>query len=195
MIQQKVLALHGWGSNGDESSTINQVRAHFEARGVEVITPTYDYTKPDKAAKAILDAIGDDELLFIVGMSFGGFWARWLANQLPASTLFLLNPALDAYTSTEKYIGDFLDYKSGLTRHYANMQRKKLKKYHVEKDYINLPITAIVASDDDVVSPDTVEKLIGSDRCDLQYVTGGHRLEDPSQYLDQLEFAYNNLHI
>jgi predicted esterase YcpF (UPF0227 family) len=191
----KVLALHGWGGNGTDSSTINRVREHFEAKGIEVITPTYDYTNPDKAAKTIMDATGGDDYLFIVGMSFGGFWARWLANELKASTLFLLNPALDAYTSTEKYLGDFLDYKTGITRFYANAQRKKLKKYHIDKDHPELPITAIVAKDDDVVCPTTVEKEVGSDRCDLKYVTGGHRLEDPSQYLDHLEFAYNTLHM
>jgi len=195
MIEQKVLALHGWGGNGNESTTVNQIRAHFEAKGVEVITPTYDYTNPDKTAKTIVDAVNGEDYLFIAGISFGGFWARWMANQLKSSTLFLLNPALDAYTSSEKYIGDFLDYKSGLTRHFANHQRKKLKKYHIDTDKVNLPITAIVATDDDVVDPRTVEDQIGSNRCALKYVTGGHRLEDPSQYLQHLEYAYNNLHI
>ena len=189
----KVLALHGWGSNGTASSTINTVRAHFEAQGVEVITPTYDYLNPDKAAATILDALNGEDYVFIVGMSFGGFWARWLANQLPASTLFLLNPALDAYSSTEKYLGDFVDYKSGLTKRYAMSQRKKLKKYHVDTDSTTLPITAIVASDDDVVCPTTVENEIGAARCDLKYVTGGHRLTDPSQYLQHMDFAYNNI--
>jgi len=189
----KVLALHGWGSTGTESTTINRVREHFEAKGIEVITPTYNCTKPKEAAQTILDATNGEDYLFIVGMSFGGFWARWLANQLESSTLFLLNPALDAYTSTEKYIGRYTNYKTGLTAIYARKQREILKDYHIDVDYTGLPITAIVATDDDVVPPDTVENEIGSDRCDLKYVTGGHRLEDPSQYLDHMEFAYNTL--
>ena len=193
MIQQKVLALHGWGSNGTDSSTVNRIRGHFESKGCEVVTPTYNYLDPDEAAQTILDSINEDDWLFIVGISFGGFWARWLGNQLKGSSIVLLNPALDAYSSTEKYIGKNRDYKSGLTMTYVNQQRDKLKKYHIDIDNSSLPITAIVATDDDVVCPTTVENEIGGSRCDIHYVTGGHRLKDPSQWIDKMEFAYNTI--
>jgi len=193
MIEQKVLALHGWGGTGTDSTTVNRVRAHFEAKGCEVVTPTYDYLNPDKAAETILASVNEDDYIFIVGVSFGGFWARWLGNRMKGASILLLNPALDAYTSTEKYLGKSKDYATGVTALYAQVQRQKLKKYHIDHDRPDLPITAIVATDDDVVAPDTVEKEIGSSRCDIQYITGGHRLEDPSQWIDRMEFAYNTI--
>ena len=188
-MDQKILALHGWGSTGEGSATIGHIKKEFP----NVIAPTYDYLNPAKTANQLLE-LAQEDYLFIMGISFGGFWARWLANQLKSSSLLMINPALDAYASTEKYIGLRENYVTHIPEFFVQKKREQLRQYEIEKDYINLPITAIVATDDDLVCPTVVEEYIGGDRCDLRYITGGHRVTDVEQWMPILKSAYHNLH-
>ena len=192
-MERTVIALHGWASTGKGSQTLQMAKEYFSTQmGVRFVAPTYDYTNPKKTANLLVktvDRLGGEDP-FIMGISFGGFWARWLANNVEGSTLFMLNPALDAYTSSAKYIGENENYVSGFTKLFVESRRKQLKKYEINVDKPGLPITSVVATDDDVLPPTLTEDLIGSSRCAIHYVKGGHRLTDPDEWLAHLERAF-----
>lgn len=191
-MDRPVIALHGWGSTGEGSVTLQRARKYFEARNVEFHSPTYDFTDPDATADLLLKTLDDVGVQdpFIMGISFGGFWARWLANQVDAATLFMLNPALDAYLETAKYLGENKNYVTGLSYFFVQTRRFQLRKYQIALDKPLIPMTSIIAMDDETVPPLVTEKMIGSKRCLVRYVTGGHRLEKPELWLPELERAY-----
>ena len=66
-------------------------------------------------------------------------------------------------------------------------------KYFITKDYIGLPITIIVADDDNVV-PSLAEELIGSGRARIIHTTGGHRMRSTlTKHIADIKFAFYNL--
>jgi predicted esterase YcpF (UPF0227 family) len=192
-MDRTVIGLHGWGSTGEGSATLQRARKYFDKIGVEFITPTYDCTDPDGTAKLLLETLKDCKTIdpFIMGISYGGFWARWLANQAEAASLFMLNPALDAYAQTKKYLGENKHYVTGLSYWFIQARRFQLRKYQITVDKPCIPMTAIIAMDDDIVPPFVTENMIGPDRCNIEYVTGGHRLEKPELWLPKLAEAFN----
>lgn len=183
--RKKVVVLHGWGGTGESSTTVTRIVTHFETQGVECISPTYDYTDPTRTQLQLFNALVYSDLInegfFVVGISLGGFWSRWLANQYQGTGLFLLNPALSASLTLKKYLGEI---------GFCERQLMLFKNYQVKYDRPDLVISAVVATDDEIINSITVETIIGKDRCELTYVTGGHRLSDPSVYIDLLDKAY-----
>jgi len=174
-IEERIIALHGWGSTGEGSGTIRSLISYLPD-DIEFICPTLDYTNPHGVAKELLKLAEDNDPTAIIGVSMGGFWARWLANQVGNINLIMLNPALNAYESSKKYMGKNINRVTGDVSYYNDGDRQELLDYEIKKDSSGLAITAIVATNDAIIPPDTVETYIGSDRCAIYYVGGGHRL-------------------
>jgi predicted esterase YcpF (UPF0227 family) len=93
---------------------------------------------------------------------------------------------LNADTNCEKYLGENTNRHTGKTYNLAQTDLDRFKFFKIEKDRHNLPISAIVASDDDIVAPLTVEETIGSERCKIMYTKGGHQLEN-DEWLDMIQ--------
>lgn len=177
----KIVVLHGFGSNAQTSST---VKALCESLGPDnIVGVSYPYWDADAAARQLITQINEiEEPVVLVGVSLGGFWARYAASQCPnVDMLILLNPSLNAHTSVKKYENTNVnghDIKPG----YA----ESMAKYRIVKDYPELPIHIAVCLDDDVVDPDpTIMEM--KDRARMKIMeTGGHRIDCTKQ--DVIQF-------
>lgn len=105
------LYLHGWGSSPKSRKAIV-----FQQRypSLDFLVP--DLNQPDPARLALSDHLeriaawipGDEETV-IIGSSFGGLTALWLAEQLPqVRKLVLLAPALQLQGEIRKRLGGIL---------------------------------------------------------------------------------------
>lgn len=176
----KNVILHGFGATAESSSTVNALR---EALGPDnVVGISYSYWDADAAAGQVTTQIKDiKEPVVLIGVSLGGFWARYAASQCPnVDQLILLNPSLNAHTSVSKYENTTVnghDIKPG----YADA----MTKYRIVKDYPELPIHIAVCLDDDVVDPEpTVMEM--KDRAQMLIMkTGGHRIDCSKQEVIQ----------
>lgn len=190
-----IILLHGFGSNGDDSATIRTISDHFPDE--VILTPSYQYCDPDQTAtylRALVDDIlaqhlDEGELIFI-GTSLGAFWSRYLANVYHGSKLIMINPSLEAHNNVRKYIGEYTDYYTKRTMVIGEQQCEAFRKYYITLDRPDIPITIIVADDDDVVPPTASDELIGSSRAHIIHTTGGHRLENTlTNHLGDIERA------
>lgn len=176
-----IIFLHGYGSSGKTSSTGKTIRNILS--DVEVVCFTYNYHDPSKSAQDILTQLqklnlADVEL--VVGVSLGGFWARWLANRINVP-LVLINPSLQPQLSLHCRP----DFNENLLKEFDN--------YSVKCDVPELPITVILGTKDDVVSPEHAIKTY-TNRARLVLVEGaGHKLthDDMSETLTQ---AFNTVY-
>lgn len=186
-----IIALHGFGSSAETSNTIKTLLSHFEDTDV-IYAPSYPSADADQTAKHLLQTVKfleelhPEELdLTFVGISLGGFWARYLADRNPGSTLVMLNPALRAHETLQKYVGE-----NDFTKEAAD----EFSKYCIAKDRGDIPITMIVAEDDDVIPANIALEAITEDRAHVIRTTGGHRLLDTLEsHIPDIEFAVNNI--
>ena len=190
-----IILIHGFGSNGEDSRTNNIVKTWFPDE--TVITPTYRYYNPDSAfmdlreqiQTAILLNPADDQLVFI-GVSLGGFWARYFANEFSADKLIMLNPSLVPHKTLLDKTGPGEDHYTGSRYVMTEANVKNFSTYFVQDDLRELPITVIVADDDDIVDPKTADTYIGSFRAHIIHTTGGHRLMGTlERHRGDIEFA------
>lgn len=155
-----IIALHGFGSSGDKSSTMIAIKQHFKDQ--TVLTPTYDVTQPFVLAAQLKDLAEThpEEELHIVGISFGGFLARWLAHNTDriVSSLTLLNPVLDGAERLKERIGvnkSFVD--AGdivITTSIVDV----FKGFKIKEDKPGLAINVLLGGKDEVIDPEpTVE--------------------------------------
>lgn len=172
-----IVFLHGYGSSGEKSSTGKSVKEIFPH--TEVMCFTYDYQNPLRSAQEILQQLADinqQDVELIVGVSLGGFWARWLANQISVP-LFLINPSLNPAVSLKKrndFNPDFLTH---------------FDKYSVEQDDPELPITVLLGTQDTVIDPVTAATVYLG-RARVVMVSGGHQLTLEQMKKTMIE-AYN----
>lgn len=186
-MKEVMLALHGWGSNGLDSTTLKVLRDNFaDDPDIEIYTPTCNYTNPDDVAQQLLGICKSRQPTVIFGISVGGFWARWLANQYKYAKLIMINPALNICEA-----GIPLTVASDFT----NACQLALQDYQIIQDVHHLHVTAIVAKDDDIVDPKAVFNCVGDWRYDLRYITGGHRVQYKEQWLPIVEYAMNSMSI
>ena len=159
-----ILMLHGLGSTGENSKTCKAVKNYFTPKGWNVITPTWDIHNLKLDFK-----IPKSHRLIIAGISCGGYLARYLANIHPNAELVLLNPLLDP----TPFLKNGQNKRHRITPEIA----QTILAFKITKDKENLPITVIVAKDDDLLNPTiTIEAYKDRDLHILE--TGGHRLEN-----------------
>lgn len=165
-----IVFIHGFGSNGPTSST---GQALVETLPNEIIARvSYDSLNPIADVVSIMQHIKQmKENVTLVGVSLGGFIARYIANNCPnVERLILLNPSLNAPESLKKYEGTIVNQRivpSDIGTSYRPMI--------VERDRPELPIYVAVCSDDDVVDPYHTISLY-EDRAAMLVTTGGHRI-------------------
>lgn len=165
-----IIALHGRGSNGNDSTTVNAIKDYFN--GVEhVFAPSYDSdASHDKIARDLTTQVSEHiikgEELHFVGVSMGGYWARYLANLFAADNLIMINPSLQLYA------GDAV----------------------CNEDWADLPITVYIGLRDQVVDPNYARALY-KDRADVvTFADGDHRMHNHFyEILPHIESAINTI--
>lgn len=165
-----IIFIHGFGSNGPSSSTGKALQQMLPDQDVTKLT--YDYLNPLSDVMHIIQYTNATDCeVTLVGVSLGGFVARYVASQCPnVDKLILLNPSINAPASLNKYEGQVVNGRNvieGFSQAYDCMT--------VQQDNPELPIYVAVCSDDDVVDPNHTIALY-QDRANLLITTGGHRI-------------------
>lgn len=184
-----IYLLHGFGGSAEESRTIQTLIEYLSERtDLEIRPINYSSMNPSQAYTDIANNIDkeDNEMIFI-GVSLGGFWARYFANQYPNSKLIMINPALYAHELFTLYGGKTFN---GIE--IPNNLGKQLIPYFINKDDNNLAISVVVSIDDIVVPPMPTLKTY-ADRADILVTEGGHRLELFDNHLQFINNAINNI--
>lgn len=197
-----IIVLHGFGSTGDGSSTCQLVKESFPEH--KVLAPTYtsgefEHTIDELVKQIKPELSGEDNITF-VGISLGGFFARYLADKsidlfgVPCWDLIMLNPALHAPKSVRKYMGMNKNYNTGEKFEVTEKSISNLQKYVLTKDRPGLGITVITADNDDSIDP-TLAREMYADRARLvNFKEGGHRLQGKKeQIVEEIDFAINNV--
>lgn len=144
-----IIAVHGSGSSPELSNTVKSVKAYFESVA-DVITPHYNEKDSYQDTKAYFNTFAKEysgyDTIAVIGISLGGFWAKYLANRIPGAKYIGLNPALNYYNTGN------------------------------EADKIGLPVTIYVAKDDDVIDPSFAIAQYKSRGKVNVLPSGGHRL-------------------
>ncbi|MBD3612207.1 MAG: hypothetical protein HUJ13_07340 [Hydrogenovibrio crunogenus] len=137
-----ILYLHGFLSSGN-SHKGQWVKAHFNALGTEVLTPTYPIDSP-KHSVALIESIiqesilprvkpNSDQAWCIFGSSMGGFYGQYLAQKYQVP-LVMINPALDPVPLLEPYLGNHVNEATGEAFTVDSSYLKALKSFYRTPD-------------------------------------------------------------
>lgn len=159
----KYVIIHGYGSNPETSTSVSVLKSIITAYDsvATILTPTYDVYDIQSTVKSIVDVV--DEHTVVIGVSLGGFIARYVANVANAFKLILVNPSIHAYDNLKKY------------REMDNYVCDEFKSLYIEEDHPDLGILVLLAMDDDVVNPLPTFELY-EDRAYIVQSNGGHRM-------------------
>lgn len=182
-------AIHGYGSTGVTSSTINALKS-MNLDGIDkIVAPTYDPSKPDEAAKIILDGFTNCSPSFndviVFGISLGGFWANWLVNKFVFNIkTILVNPSVYSHVNLRKYIGE-----NNMTEEVC----QKYSKYFFESSNNDNNSYLVLVSLYDPVVPASITIHTFKNKSAL-YIDelSGHRFENLADYKDKMESLINN---
>lgn len=168
-----ILNLHGL--NGSASNTnYNLLLEKYPAD--MIISPQIDYaiTSPAK----ILDKLRTHKNIdYIVGNSFGGFYAYLLSNMYHVPCL-LVNPCIPP----DKYIPSFVEGYA-----YTDELVSFMKAYATNPQ----PVYMILGMDDEVLSPDYTEQTIKADK--LWKIRGGHSFSGNTSFYSVFQQAVNEI--
>lgn len=157
----KYVIIHGYGSNPETSTSVSVLKSIITAYDSDatILTPTYDVYDIQSAVKPIVDVV--DEYTVVIGVSLGGFIARYVANVASAFKLILVNPSIHAYDYLKKY------------PELRDSVRDHFKSLYVDDDHPDLGILVLLAMDDDVIDPLPTYNLY-RDRAMVIQSNGGH---------------------
>ncbi|MFT4927366.1 MAG: pimeloyl-ACP methyl ester carboxylesterase [Phenylobacterium sp.] len=144
----KVVFSHGQES-GPWGSKISKLADIARQKGFEV--DSIDYTAipdPDQRVTHLLNTIGDEQEIILVGSSMGGYVSLVASEQLDCKAIFLLAPAL---------------YIAGYQNH----------QYQTRCPHISI----IHGWSDDVIVPEHSIKFAKQAQCSLHLIKGDHRLK------------------
>ncbi|RUM91827.1 MAG: hypothetical protein DSZ27_05555 [Thiomicrospira sp.] len=137
-----ILYLHGFLSSGN-SHKGQWVKAHFNALGTEVLTPTYPIDFPEHSVAFIESIIQEsilphvesnpDQAWCIFGSSMGGFYGQYLAQKYQVP-LVMINPALDPVPLLEPYSGSHVNEATGESFKIDSPYLKALKSFYRAPD-------------------------------------------------------------
>lgn len=168
-MRDTIIFLHGKESTPETSSSAKAVKEYFV--GYNVLVPDYrplERTHDEIEAfltEFIKDALKNDQMIYLVGISLGGYWAYTMScNFSEVSHCILLNPSFRCYPDIP-----------------------------VATPKLGLPISILVNLDDDVVDPqDAVERFKG--RAYIKtFTSGGHRFSNREEMLGEIEKALNTI--
>ncbi len=101
----RLVYLHGLDSSG-ASAKADKLRQAFGAAAV--FSPSYPAHRPAAAVAALRARLSDAALTHavVVGSSMGGYYGRYLAQELDFSHLVLINPALRPWELLPRHLGE-----------------------------------------------------------------------------------------
>lgn len=168
--------LHGFRSSA-KSPKVKALQQAFPSCHVRGIN--YTPHSPVVAEEILINEyeklIGKDDDLIVVGTSLGGFWARWLASELPIQSL-MINPSLHPDKTLET--GEFTVY--GEFNEMIKVTNKDLQDFNhykvTSQPYGKCQVA--LAMDDEVLdSSSTVKELEGIYPIH-KFDTGTHRFTE-----------------
>ena len=168
-MRDTIIFLHGKESTPATSSSAKAVKEYFIR--YDVLVPDYrPLERTHEEIEAFLtalieDVLKNDHLVYLVGISLGGYWAYTMSCKFSEiSHCILLNPSFRCYPDIP-----VIQPKPGL------------------------PISIIVNLDDDVVNPyDAIERFTG--RAYIKtFDSGGHRFSNRDVMLVEIEKALNSI--
>lgn len=193
-----IVFFHGFGATGQGSAKAALLRQHFQGRA-DVVTPTYPCADPDSTfsllSRTVRDHARSGQPLLIGGISFGGFWARRIAQDFPGAGLLMINPALDGAATLARYQGVNTNYDSGETFQVGPQAVDRAVIHNVAEDRSGLPTLLLLASDDDVVPPAAAQavydgrpnsRVVVLDQCGHRFSRFGEVLDDITAFYDSL---------
>lgn len=165
----KIVFLHGFGSTSTVSTTGRGIRRVFADQDVacldyDSITPAQDMPRLQQEIEVYGDVV-------LIGVSLGGFLARYLASKcLNVKRLILLNPAIGAASTAHTLVGQEVHGRIVPEDFY-----QQFKDLLVEQDRKDLAISVVLCTDDEVVDPQvTLDRF--SRHATLLLTQGGHTL-------------------
>ena len=174
-----IYLFHGFGSSAEQSTTVNTLQDHLRPNH-PTCPISYPSWSPADTAAQVRETIGDPgpEPCFI-GVSLGGFWARYFANQFSDSRLFLINPSVNAPVSVRKFAGETVNGHI-IPESFGDDHLP----YRIDSDRKGMPIGVVVATDDTVVDPKmTIDTYQNRPHTEFIQTTGGHRLRLDASHL------------
>lgn len=183
-----IYIFHGFGSSATTSSTVNALYTHIDSK-LQIKPINYPYWNPLECENVVTRQIDpDDTEMIFIGVSLGGFWARYFANKYPGSKLILINPSLLAHKNASKYIGDVVLGKHTITNDYP----AQLEPFAIIKDDPTLAIAVIVSTDDEVVDPIHTMNVYNG-RARVHVTRGGHQLKLDPTLMGHINIAINTI--
>lgn len=161
-MSQPVIYVHGYGSSGNTETAVNLRRILGE--GFDVISPTYDGSKPLEAASMFEALLAGLDAPIVVGTSLGGFFSNYLAltANVPA---VIVNPTLQPSVSLHNY-GENARVLAG----YKHLEALTAQTRHRPTRIV------VVGIRDDVVDPRTNGLLLKEEATTVM-LDMGHRIE------------------
>ena len=192
----KIIYFHGFAGSPDETSSKVMM---LKSLGHEVfLVDTKGQYSPLAYLKAFENVLKQNSLhtsdsFVLMGISLGGFWARFLGYQLHAPWI-ALNPVLTPSEDLNQFLGNNIVFDTGVSFLWTESQSKEYLKYETTiKDFLNIPGLIIVASDDTILSPYQVLKLLYQKSEVVELKSGGHRLQNTDEYKKYIETFINHL--
>jgi predicted esterase YcpF (UPF0227 family) len=182
-----IIVFHGFGSKIPNSLAKALIHSPKISRdNFAVITPQFDYNNQlgtqsyvDKMIESYLAQPEISEVI-LVGSSFGGFWAHYVAKKYNLKCV-LVNPALKIAETCKRCNIDEEN-----TNHYLSLE----KQFEVSKYRRGVYVEAFVGEKDDVINPFyafqqfPVTTLMSNE---------GHRVNNFEEIINSIIRASNNL--
>lgn len=158
---------------------------------VFIVDPEENYT-PSSYLLAFQHVLSEHKIklsdpFMLMGISLGGFWARYLGYQLQVPWISL-NPPLTPSTQLRQFIGKNVVFDTGNEFIWTENHCNEYLNFETHvKDFLSIPGLIIFSKDDDVLSHTDLKSL--KSRCSvIELEDGGHRLlktDTYKQYIQQ----------
>lgn len=146
-----ILYLHGLNS-GSASGKAQMLRAALP--DIEILAPTYPAHRPERAVamlESLIAPLGGPRLM-VVGSSMGGFYGRYLCQQVPAGHLVMINPALTPWDLLPRYAGTQRNLITGEAYPLTVIHIEQTRQFGVDpKGEGQTPVTLFLDQDDEVI--------------------------------------------
>ena len=181
-----ILYLHGFRSSPHSfKARLLSERLAQQGRGDQYLCPQLP-ASPDAAveiARQLVQGV-DPTVLTIIGSSLGGFYATWLAESIGCRAV-LLNPAVAAPQSLEKYIGVTTQFHSDEPFEFKASYIDEMRTFTVDRITRPARYFLVAATGDKVLDwRDMVAHYRGAKH---RVIDGSdHGLSDFADYIDQV---------
>jgi uncharacterized protein len=185
-----ILYLHGFTS-GPQSQKARLLGARAAERGIEFICPQLSHSPTaaiELAEGVVARKVGAGDTVALVGSSLGGYYATWLAEKHGLRAV-LVNPAVVAHISLEKFIGPQQNIYSGERFDFTREHIGELRSFEVARLSHPENVWLLVEAGDEVLDyRQAVTRYAGARQTVL--AGGDHSFTRWAEVLDQvIDFA------